>query len=72
MLNEYNTIYLVISKYKLKRCLKKECCKQCRQVKFMGTMTKNVQFTLIFQVCSKQILVILIVNSTKDMYFKLL
>jgi len=35
-------------------------------------MTKNVQFTLIFQVCSKQILVILIVNSTKDMYFKLL
>ena len=26
--------------YKLKRCLKKECCKQCRHVKFKGTMTK--------------------------------
>jgi len=24
----------------LKRCLKKECCKQCRYVKFQGTMTK--------------------------------
>ena len=26
-------------KYKLKRCSKKECCKQCRYVKFKGTMT---------------------------------
>jgi len=26
--------------YKLKRCLKKECCKQCRYVKFKGIMTK--------------------------------
>jgi len=26
--------------YKLKRCSKKECCKQCRYVKFMGTLTK--------------------------------
>jgi len=26
-------------KYKLKRCLKKECCKQCRHVRFKGTMT---------------------------------
>ena len=25
--------------FKLRRCLKKECCKQCRHVKFMGTMT---------------------------------
>ena len=23
------------------RCPKKECCKQCRQVKFKGTMTKR-------------------------------
>jgi len=27
-------------KYKLKRCAKKECCKQCRHVKFKDTMTK--------------------------------
>jgi len=26
--------------YKLKRCSIKECCKQCRYVKFKGTMTK--------------------------------
>jgi len=26
--------------YKLKRCSEKECCKQCRYVKFKGTMTK--------------------------------
>jgi len=26
--------------YKLKRCSNKECCKQCRYVKFKGTMTK--------------------------------
>ena len=26
--------------YKLKICSKKECCKQCRHVKFKGTMTK--------------------------------
>jgi len=25
---------------KLKRCSKKECCKQCRYVKFKGTITK--------------------------------
>ena len=24
----------------MKRCSKNECCKQCRQVKFKGTMTK--------------------------------
>ena len=28
-------------KYKLKRCSKKECCKQCRYVMFKGTMTKT-------------------------------
>ena len=27
-------------KYKLKRCLKSQCCKQCRYVKFKDTMTK--------------------------------
>jgi len=27
-------------KYNLKRCSKKEFCKQCRHVKFMGTTTK--------------------------------
>ena len=27
-------------KYKLKRCAKKDYCKQCRHVKFKGTMTK--------------------------------
>ena len=26
--------------YKLKRCPKKECCKQCQYVKYKGTMTK--------------------------------
>ena len=26
--------------YRLKRCSKKDCCKQCRYVKFNGTMTK--------------------------------
>jgi len=26
--------------YKMKRCSNKECCKQCRYVKFKGTMTK--------------------------------
>ena len=26
--------------YKLKGCLNKKCCKQCRYVKFKGTMTK--------------------------------
>ena len=26
--------------YKWRRCSKKTCCKQCGQVKFMGTMTK--------------------------------
>jgi len=34
-----NTLF----KYKLKRCSKKECCKQCRHAKFKGTMTKNTQ-----------------------------
>jgi len=28
-------------KSKLKRCSMKECCKQCRQVTFKGTMTKR-------------------------------
>ena len=28
------------SVYKLKRCSNKECCKQCRYVRFKGTMTK--------------------------------
>jgi len=28
------------SYYKWKRCSKKECCKQCRYVKFKDTMTK--------------------------------
>jgi len=32
--------YLLIWQYKLKRCSKKECCKQCRYVKFKGTVTK--------------------------------
>ena len=27
-------------RYKWKRCSIKKCCKQCGQVKFMGTMTK--------------------------------
>ena len=27
-------------KYKWKICSKQKCCKQCEQVKFMGTMTK--------------------------------
>jgi len=32
---------LVLAQYdKLKRCLNKECCKQCRYVMFKGTMTK--------------------------------
>jgi len=31
---------LLSLEYKLKRCSKKKCCKQCGQVKFMGTMTK--------------------------------
>jgi len=26
--------------YKLKWCSKKECCKQCRHVKFKGALTK--------------------------------
>ena len=30
----------VVTKYKWRRCSKKKCCKQCGQVKFMGTMTK--------------------------------
>jgi len=29
-----------VIKYKWRRCSKKKCCKQCGQVKFMGTMTK--------------------------------
>ena len=29
-----------LREYKLKRCFKKECYKQCRYVKFRGTMTK--------------------------------
>jgi len=29
----------VFLKFKLKRCSTKECCKQCRYVKFEGTMT---------------------------------
>ena len=33
-----NTMHL--SEYKWKRCSKKKCCKQCGQVKFMGTMSK--------------------------------
>ena len=28
------------TQYKLKRCLNKDCCKQCRYVKFKGTKTK--------------------------------
>ena len=29
------------SNRKMKRCSKKECCKQCKHVKFKGTMTKR-------------------------------
>jgi len=32
--------HLVTTSYKWRRCSKKKCCKQCGQVKFMGTMTK--------------------------------
>jgi len=35
-----STIILYIGKYKLKRCLIKELCKQRRYVMFKGTMTK--------------------------------
>ena len=35
-----HNVSLQCSLYKLKRCSKKECCKQCRYVKFKGTMTK--------------------------------
>ena len=28
------------SQYKFKRCSKKECCKQCRYVRFKGIITK--------------------------------
>ena len=31
---------IMCRKYKWKRCSKKKCCKQCGQVKFLGTMTK--------------------------------
>ena len=34
-----NYNYIII-KYQLKICIKKECCKQCRHVKFKGIMTK--------------------------------
>jgi len=35
-------LYIFLSRvaYKWRRCSKKKCCKQCGQVKFMGTMTK--------------------------------
>jgi len=33
-------LVLHVNAYKWKRCLKKKCCKQCGQVKFMDTMTK--------------------------------
>jgi len=36
----YDHVLQCIMEYKLKRCLKKECCKQCRYVKFKGTLTK--------------------------------
>ena len=38
--HSYLSFYTVKYKYKWRRCLKKKCCKQCRQVKFMGTMAK--------------------------------
>jgi len=31
---------VILFLYKWRRCSKKKCCKQCGQVKFMGTMTK--------------------------------
>ena len=31
---------MYICQYKFKRCSKKDCYKQCRYVKFKGTMTK--------------------------------
>jgi len=34
------TVFSIINLYKLKKCSKKECCKQCRYVKFKGTMTQ--------------------------------
>ena len=37
---EQFTVDLKIIKYKLKRYSNKECYKQCRYVKFKGTMTK--------------------------------
>jgi len=42
-----NLFVAFVVQYKIKRCLKKECCKQCRHVKFKGTMTKwpNQMFT---------------------------
>ena len=52
--------------YQLKRCLKKECCKQCRHAKFKGTITKwpvhrqthrtDIQIFLIKKTVRKQIL----------------
>jgi len=39
----YLTVFILNTwtwEYKLKRCSKKECCKQCRHVNFKGTMTK--------------------------------
>ena len=32
--------YVYTLQFKLKSCARKECCKQCRYVKFKGTMTK--------------------------------
>ena len=34
------SVSVVNALHKLKRCLNKECCKQCRYVKSTGTMTK--------------------------------
>jgi len=38
--NEFDLIQL-LEQYKIKRCSKKECCKQCSYVTFKGTMTKR-------------------------------
>ena len=40
MMNEDNCVLNLLLEYKLKRCCTKECCKQCRYVKFKNTMTK--------------------------------
>jgi len=64
--NPVNSDVSILSQYKLKRCSKKECCKQCRYDKFKKNNLFCVFFKSITWICWYRVGLTLAVKPTKS------